>query len=955
MKTLLSCLLVTTLACSSGTTSPPESPSDGRFPQADISRFDQAPADRVETLPADVMVAPDLGGDQPPLPEYCSDNGLQCGAWQSDSDGAVWPCGNCPGANWCTPVGDCQSFPTCGPGGLISDSLLTVSAGEATAFSPQPGDAFAGLVSVRTANPEACPWCHRAVLIRRPTGASTEVLCQDLGPVAACGKGSGGTVVLDFPAGAEAGQVVTLTPAPPGMHCADNWSEELAGTTFDTTQVTLPGPEAGPACPPGCDGFQCGFVGQSCGLKVSCGHCPPDHVCVDHQCSLAPPCALDQLAITDVLLDGFKQDAVANPGEEVPVLFSWTLSGAEAEDDLPRQLVVGIGPQAGFCVEVGYVESCPAMSAGLANGSLVAPYEAGNYALEVVAIAAPDCARALGEFAQAWPRQTLGTVVVDGQCSPLDCPSLGAECGPRNDGCGGTIWCGDCPPGRFCQAGQCAAEPACAQDAFSPLALDVQGQGSQAVVGRKRLVAMALTLEGATGSSCPTCPRLAAIMVGDDVVLCRELDEIPQCPEYFATRIGGLFSPPQMPGTYPVRAALLMEDDCQVAQETFLDYPAVTVGTLTVTGTCTPFDCAALSKDCGDWGDGCGGFLHCGQCLADEVCSLAGACENPCTHGIFEVLGISINGSGTVASSPPDKSVQVSLGYQVGNREDCPLCPIQLVFGIDNTPQECVPAGTPEACPATVGGDVVTHLQAPGSAGAYSLYALPSTALDCDSAKAEYVANPNRKKLGTLHVTDGCVPKSCLAMGKKCGQWEDGCNTTLSCGSCQATQLCDAMGSCYCSSADPFEPNNSADLAYDFGDKNDNDGSSHVTVMAAVNQESDWFRMGATDKQWAYMEPFVQVTPGAPSGFKAVVVFQCLEGTYPTSYNELITAGCVQKKNVSYPGLGGVGSAFECTPVNGVITLQFGPHCQLVDDSGELYVSVSNSGPCSAYELDLHL
>ena len=192
-------------------------------------------------------------------------------------------------------------------------------------------------------------------------------------------------------------------------------------------------------------------------------------------------------------------------------------------------------------------------------------------------------------------------------------------------------------------------------------------------------------------------------------------------------------------------------------------------------------------------------------------------------------------------------------------------------------------------------------------------------------------------------------------MGKKCGAWEDGCDITLQCGTCPIDQLCDTMGSCYCTSADQYEPNNSADKAFDFGEKTDNDGSSHVTIEAAVNQESDWFRMGATDKNWAYMEPFVQVTPGNPAGFKAVVAYRCLDGTYPASYNAILDDGCQLVKNHSYPGLGAVSTAWECTPKAGIIALQFGPHCALVDDSGELFVAVSNQGPCSAYELDLHL
>jgi hypothetical protein len=954
MRLLVCSFLALALACSttpeetveprSDVTDPGDSGDAGDAPTVDVQVGDQA----VDSSPPD-----DIMPELPPPPPYCADNDLECGFWTNEDTDLTVSCGNCPTIDlWCTPTASCETSPSCGPGGLSANTKFQWES--SIDWAPAPGGDFAAILQVRAANPQACQWCDRAIIAERfPPLNDDSTSCHDIGPVNSCKGHTAGTVVL--PMHQDEGESQThyrLSLGPPGVSCKDEWQTLETGKSFDEVQLAVPAP--GNGCSEACEKRQCGLV-IGCGLEHSCGNCPPGHLCDNHQCAVAPPCAIDELTITDVLLDGFKHDAEANPGEEVPALFSWTLSGAAADDDNPRQLVVGIGNTPGFCVDVGYVQNCPSLSAGLANGTFLAPFEAGAYALEAAVIAEQDCATASALFAEAWPRQTLGTVTVEGTCSPLTCQQLGAHCGFQADGCNGSIHCGRCTPGIFCQTGTCDLEPACAGDSFDPLLLDLQAQGPHATVAPDGLVAFSLSLQAATGADCPSCNRLVAIAVGEKVAFCHELTDLPQCPEYYATGVGSFFAPPQTPGTYPVRTALLMEDDCDLAQETFGNYGSIAIGSLTVEGTCTPFDCATLDKECSDWGDGCGGFLHCGQCGTDETCSISGSCDNPCTNGFFEVQGISINGSGTVASSPPDKSVQVNLGYEVGNSEDCPGCPIQIVVGVDNDPLECSAAGAPAACPDTATGDLTTHITAPSTAGIYSIYAWPSTAADCESAKGEFIANPERTKLGTLYVTDGCSPKSCLSMGKKCGAWEDGCGITLQCGTCPVDELCDAMGSCYCSSADEFEPNNSADNAYDFGDKTDNDGSSHVTIQAAVNQESDWFRMGATDKQWAYMEPFVEVTPGNPAGFKAIIAFRCLDGTYPATYNAILDSGCDLVKNTSYPGLGSVSSAWECTPIAGIIAIHFGPHCALLDDSGELFVAVSNQGPCSAYELDLHL
>ncbi len=41
---------------------------------------------------------------------------------------------------------------------------------------------------------------------------------------------------------------------------------------------------------------------------------------------------------------------------------------------------------------------------------------------------------------------------------------------------------------------------------------------------------------------------------------------------------------------------------------------------------CTPLTCEDLGKECGNWGDGCGGFLDCGGCEDGKSCNTEGVC-----------------------------------------------------------------------------------------------------------------------------------------------------------------------------------------------------------------------------------------------------------------------------------------------------------------------------------------
>jgi hypothetical protein len=57
-----------------------------------------------------------------------------------------------------------------------------------------------------------------------------------------------------------------------------------------------------------------------------------------------------------------------------------------------------------------------------------------------------------GSCIRQTPTDKFGTC-----CAPQDCPSLGAQCGEIDNGCGTPIQCGDCGPGETCVSNQCQA------------------------------------------------------------------------------------------------------------------------------------------------------------------------------------------------------------------------------------------------------------------------------------------------------------------------------------------------------------------------------------------------------------------------------------------------------------------------------------------------------------------
>jgi hypothetical protein len=163
-------------------------------------------------------------------------------------------------------------------------------------------------------------------------------------------------------------------------------------------------------------------------------------------------------------------------------------------------------------------------------------------------------------------------------CVPATCQSLGYDCGPAADGCGGLLQCGAdggaCPAPQFCGGG----------------GFDVCGAGDGG----------ALSSDGGPACTPATCQSLAydCGKAGDGcggMIDCGSCNPSEYCGGGGFDRCGG--------------STGLQPDGGPVAP-------------------CQPKTCADLGYDCGAAGDGCGGLLQCGTdggtCPAPQFCGGGG-------------------------------------------------------------------------------------------------------------------------------------------------------------------------------------------------------------------------------------------------------------------------------------------------------------------------------------------
>jgi len=881
------------------------------------------------------------------------DQGLECGTHDNGCGESV-DCGECAGGDFCHADGSCNSEPDCSTGHFdVTDVNL---ADQGYAASATAGATIPIIFKWHLGNAADCQGCRRQVVV----GVEDDPgVCIDAGTPPAC---------PDFDTGMDPGYV--KVPDAPGTYKVYAYATAedtcaAAGTAFVAAESrklvgTLYVDPACAASTCGDLGKECGSHDDGCGGLAFCGDCGDGLFCnQDGGCEMAGSCSLDVFEVTSVYIKGFLNTVTVSPGETVPVLFSWSLGNGLWCDDCPRQIVVGVENFEHFCIDAGVPDSCPGFTSGVGNGYVTAPAAAGAYTIYAAAANVEDCTELETDNYVSAPKIAIGTLQVLGDCTPGSCASLNVQCGFHDDGCEGVTGCGECPGGKFCKAGgTCSQNPDCDAGIFemSTVKMGYSGNAATAVPGEK--VPVVLDWKLGNSQACPHCARQLVAGIEESPSFCIDAGTTSACPEFDDGLGGGYITAPAVTGAFSLNVVALAEPDCPKAMVAYKSTSAKqAVGTLAVVGSCTPATCEALTKECGDWGDGCGGILHCGVCNEGKTCNNKGKCVGECTEGIFKTYDININGSGDTASAGANMNIPISVGWDMGNSDDCPDCKRQLVLGIDGIAGPCIDLGTPDACPGFSSGVNGGSMSAPASSGNYTVYALAAAAANCVDAVATWEGSFEKKALGTLHVPSGCTPKNCNTLGKNCGHWDDGCSFSLNCGDCVEGDICNSSGDCFCSASDDYEPNNTPGAAYFLGSFTDSDAVSKQNFTAAVHNEQDWFEMDSNDEAWAYMEPYVHVEFGLDQPFEVYVVYVCADLSIPEPTN-VTKDGCSWTGGIGMAGVDGVGSTvsgFKCSSQGDPVSVQFGPKCGFLDDSGTLYIGVKGSGACSGYTVDMHL
>jgi hypothetical protein len=194
-------------------------------------------------------------------------------------------------------------------------------------------------------------------------------------------------------------------------------------------------------------------------------------------------------------------------------------------------------------------------------------------------------------------------------CTPETCTSLGYNCGPAGDGCGGLLNCGTCTTGcEVCGGGGTASVcggSCCVPTTCMALGFDCGPAG-----------------DGCGGMlECGTCPSGMSCGGGGSSGVCGSNDGGVCIPETCMSQ--GITCGPAGDGCGGLLACGMCTSPATCGGG----------GTAGKCGTpmCTPKTCEELGFNCGPAGDGCGGMLNCGTCGSGEVCgaSSPGVCSSP--------------------------------------------------------------------------------------------------------------------------------------------------------------------------------------------------------------------------------------------------------------------------------------------------------------------------------------
>jgi hypothetical protein len=288
----------------------------------------------------------------------------------------------------------------------------------------------------------------------------------------------------------------------------------------------------------------------------------------------------------------------------------------------------------------------------------------------------------------------------------------------------------------------------------------------------------------------------------------------------------------------------------------FIDSGPVSDGSF---GMCVPKTCAELGFTCGPAGDGCGGLIECGNCVAPATCG-GGGKPSQCGG----------NNNCTPATSCPALIKCGPTGDGCGGVLQCGSCAAPTTCGGGGTSSQCGGMGAcvPTTCalknvncgpigdgcggllqcgscitPETCGGGGVPGQCGSGAAdaGDAGVTCIPKTScpagencgpagdgcggqLDCGTCTSPQSCGGGGtpSKCGG---NSGCIPNTCAALGINCGPTGDGCGNELNCGACVAPLTCGGGGvPGVCGGTNDCVPKTCATLGFNCGPAGDGCG-----------------------------------------------------------------------------------------------------------------------------------
>ncbi len=279
------------------------------------------------------------------------------------------------------------------------------------------------------------------------------------------------------------------------------------------------------------------------------------------------------------------------------------------------------------------------------------------------------------------------------------------------------------------------------------------------------------------------------------------------------------------------------------------------------------------------------------------------------------------DGGGSADGGDDDAGSRRDAGGPPSCEDGQHLCGGGCIDDQPNEPDRGCRLGCGEACPIPEGGTATCTSDG-----------------ECDfECGAAFVRGP-----------DGCScdARTCEDLGATCGEHDDGCGGTLTCGTCADGTDC-VDGTCGCA-PDAAEPNESRIETHDLPDFSDAPDTSMTfdTFDLSDAEDEDWFTFAVSDDLDAG-NPQVRVTlDGIPPGsdYDLGVWYVCAEGGEGTTCaagapENMIGRGCTSASS---------GTTSE--------TVELDTNCSGTDDGGTVYVRVTSStwgGACGPYLLEV--